>query len=81
MLIRVHNVALEARGEGFSVRLSWIDFEFPVRSILRWLLCLKNDYVKGATSTKQPPKGKKREKGCGKALRAVNGETYTTSDD
>lgn len=34
MLIRVHNVALGARGEGFSVRSSWIDFEFLVR---RWL--------------------------------------------
>lgn len=81
MLIRVHNVALGTRGEGFLVRLSRIDFEFLVRSILRWLLCLKSDYVKGATSTKQPTKGKKREKRLWKSIKGSKRRNVHNSDD
>lgn len=63
MLIRVHNVALGARGEGFSVRLSWIDFEFLVR---RWLFLFEWKTITSRERRQRSSrrKGKKREKGC-----------------
>lgn len=67
MLIRVHNVALGARGEGFSVRLSWIDFEFFVR---RWLFLFEKRLRQGSdVNEAADEKGRKEKKAVWKSIK------------